>query len=138
MLYIEVHTNVQQMLKHPIYREYSSDTNGQIYRGEQKLSTHLDKKGYRIARVAKRDPTTGKMHSKLYYAHRFIYECIKNCILGSGDLVKFRDKDSKNLAVSNLTCPSREFVERSTPVALVAPLPQQNSTEQKSSDESKN
>ena len=93
--------------KHPIYKDYASDENGNIYSfksGEAKIINPCENyKGYLRFGIC----NNGKV--KRYQVHRFVYECLNNRLIENEYEIDHLDKDKKNNSITNL-----RFVSRTT------------------------
>ena len=86
--------------KHPIYKDYASDENGNVFSlkfGKIRLINPFENKfGYLQIIIC----NCGK--KKLYYVHRFVFECLNNKIIENGFEIDHIDKNKKNNRFSNL------------------------------------
>lgn len=90
--------------KHPIYDDYASDENGNIYSlksGEVKIINPYETKGYLRFSICYNEKV------KKYYVHRFIYECCNNFIIRKGFEIDHLDRNKKNNQITNLRLVSK-------------------------------
>jgi len=89
------------MMKHPKYTQFScEEKTGHIYKGDKKLKVQVDERGYpRITLSVNLDGTKATVQK---YANRFNWECLHQKLLQSVDIVKYADKNSKNLRPENI------------------------------------
>ena len=85
--------------KHPIYKDYGADENGNIYSlkfGKIKLIKQNENKGYFKFHIY----YNGK--DKFYLVHRFVFECLNNRLIEKNKDIDHIDHDRKNNNISNL------------------------------------
>ena len=86
--------------KHPIYKDYAADLNGNIYSfkfGKIKLINPCENnKGYFKFSIC----YNGKR--KTYQIHRFVFECLNNRLIEKNKDIDHIDHDRKNNNISNL------------------------------------
>ena len=89
----------QELKKHPVFTDYASDKDGNIYSFKFNRITELSKaphgRGYQQFRIC----TNGVY--KNYLVHRFVYECF-NGVITDGLQCHHKDHDKHNNSLDNL------------------------------------
>ena len=85
---------------HPVFTDYCANANGDIVSTKRdrikQLKLTLRKSGYYCCHVCQDGVT------KLYYCHRFIYECMNNKVVDDGVEIDHIDRDPANNPIDNL------------------------------------
>lgn len=90
-----------QIKKHPKFKDYGADKDGNIYSFKsgkiKQLTVGNHKRGYLQLRVS-----IPKVESKMYLAHRFVYECLTEELIGNSWQCHHIDHNKHNNSLDNL------------------------------------
>lgn len=90
-----------QIKKHPKYNDYGADIDGNIYSFKfgriRQIQLGNHKRGYLQFKVS-----LSRVEGKMYLAHRFVYECLTEELIGTGWQINHIDHNKHNNSFDNI------------------------------------